>query len=168
MYCPLRSGDGTAVINGAEVIVGYVARTLDAEVDSEFRRHLGTCSACREAIAAQEAVWSALDAWQPIPVSADFDRKLFRRVAEQERGRWWRGLELPRWWWRPAMPVAAACALLIGAFVLQYPAPKIAQEAQTQPKLEIEQVEHALDDMDLLKQLGVEAISDKAGPSEKI
>jgi anti-sigma factor RsiW len=168
MYCPLKGGAGVEVTNGAEVIVSYVARTLDAEADSEFQRHMGNCPQCREAVAAQQAVWSALDAWLPVPVSPDFDRKLFRRIAEEEHSRWWRGLELPHWWWRPAMPVAAACALLIGAFVLQYPAPRIAQEAQVEPKLEIEQVEHALDDMDLLRQLGVETISDKPGPSEKI
>jgi anti-sigma factor RsiW len=166
MYCPLRDG-GKEVIDGAEIVIGYVAQTLDAETDSEFRRHLGACTKCREAVAAQEALWSALDAWHPVTVSPDFDHKLFRRIAEEERGRWWRGLTWPQWW-RPAMPVAAACALLAGAFVLQYPAPKISEEAQTQPKLEIEQVEHALDDMDLLRQLGVEAISDKASPSEKI
>jgi anti-sigma factor RsiW len=162
MYCPLRDGEG------AEVIIGYVARTLDAETDSEFQRHLGACTKCREAVDAQEAVWSALDGWRPVTVSPDFDCKLFRRIAEEERGRWWRGLTWPHWWWRPAMPVAAACALLAGAFLLQHPAPKISEEAQTQPKLEIEQVEHALDDMDLLRQLGVEAVSDKASPSEKI
>jgi len=168
MYCPLKGGDGAGVINGAEVIINYVARTLDADADSGFQRHLATCSKCREAVAAQEAVWSALDAWHPVPVSADFDRQLFRRIAGEERGRGWRGLQLPDSWWRPAMPVAAACAVLFGAFVLQYPAPKLAQEAQTQPKLEIEQVEHALDDMELLRQLGVEALSDNDGPSEKI
>jgi anti-sigma factor RsiW len=43
-----------------------VARTLDAEAKSEFQRHLETCSKCREAVAAQEAVWSALDAWHPV------------------------------------------------------------------------------------------------------
>ena len=162
MYCPL--GDG----NGAEVVIGYVARTLGAEADSEFQRHMGTCSKCREAVAAQEAVWSALDAWGPVPVSPDFDYKLLRRIAEEERGAWWRSLDWPQRWWRPAMPVAAACAFLAGAFLLQHPAPTISQEAQTQPKLEIEQVEHALDDMDLLGQLGVESISDKASPSAKI
>jgi anti-sigma factor RsiW len=162
MYCPLGSAEG------AELIIGYVARTLDAETDSEFQRHMGTCSNCRDAVAAQQGVWSALEAWHPVPVSPDFDRKLFRRIAEEERGPWWRGIRLPHWWWRPAMPVAAACALLAGAFLLQHPAPKIAQEAQAQPKLEIEQVEHALDDMELLRQLGVEVISDKASAAEKI
>jgi len=162
MYCPLKNGDG------AEVVISYVAGTLDAETDSEFQRHMGTCPKCRDAVAAQEALWSALDAWGPVPVSPDFDYKLFRRIAEEERGQWWRSLAWPQWWWRPAMPVAAACALLAGAFLLRHPAPTISQEAQTQPKLEIEQVEHALDDMDLLRQLGVEAISDKASPSEKI
>jgi anti-sigma factor RsiW len=162
MYCPLGSAEG------AELIIGYVAQTLEAEADSDFQRHLGTCAKCREAVAAQEAVWSALDAWHPIPVSPDFERKLFRRIAEEEPVRLWQSLRWPHWWWRPAMPVVAACALLAGAFLLQHPAPKIAEEAQAQPKLEIEQVEHALDDMDLLRQLGVEAISDKAGPSEKI
>jgi len=188
MYCPLTSAKGAersgfevagsfaesfalrglaTSRNGAELIVGYVARTLDAETEAEFRRHLELCCACREAVAAQQAVWSALDAWRAILVSPDFDNRLLRRIAQEERGGRWRP-GWPQWRWRPAVPVAAACILLACAFLLQSPAPKLAEQAQARPKLEIEQVEHALDDIDLLRQLGVEAVSAKASPSAKI
>lgn len=161
MHCPLNGGDG------AEIIVGYVARTLDARVRSGFQRHMLACSRCRECVAAQITVWSALDAWHPVPVSPDFDDRLFRRLAREERG-WPRGnVSWLRWRWRPSIPLAAACALLAGAFLMKQTSPKIAQEAHARPKLEIHQVEQALDDMDLLRQLGV-AAAPKAGSPEKI
>jgi hypothetical protein len=114
-------------------------------------------------VAAQAMVWSALDSWPAVAVSRDFDATLLRRMDDGERGRWRYLLE-----WRPAIPVAAACALLIGAFLVKHTVPKVAEEAQAQPKIEIEQVEHALDDIELLKQLGVQPASVTRNKSEKI
>jgi anti-sigma factor RsiW len=134
-----------------ELIVAYVASTLAQEQRTELERHLRSCVRCRELAEAQRVVWSALDAWPPSSVGSNFDEKLFRRIAMEERrvrwGRLWPG-NLP---WRPAVPVAVACGALIAAFLLK--SPTVHMEPQSQPNPKIEQVEHALDDMDMLKQL---------------
>lgn len=161
--CPLENG------NSADVFVAYGAGTLAPEAEAAFEQHLIVCAGCREIAEAQRAVWSALDSWQPAPVSANFDQKLYQRIAEEEQGTWWRRMWRGNWSWRPAMPVAAACAVLVAAFLLRSPvAPDTTSQAQNQPKLEIEQVQHALDDIEMLKKLGVETPADKAGPSEQL
>ncbi len=159
MECPSKKGQA------AEFIVAYVARTLDAGTAADFQRHLAACAACRELTTRQQAVWSALDEWQPAPVSPGFDEQLLRRVEQQQPAlrRWWTGLLSPQWSWRPVLPLAAACAVLVIAFLLKdsdRPAPA---PAAGQPNARIEQqVEHALDDMDMLRQLGVESASPRS------
>lgn len=160
MGCPLKH------LDGAETIVGYVAGGLAPHVASEFQRHLRSCVNCRDAVAAQQEVWRALDAWRAVAVSPDFDRRLFRRIAEEEHCRWWATIHYPQWLWRPAIPFAAAFALIAGAFLLQGPTRQPGELAQLRSKLN--QVRHALDDMDLLTQLGVEPVAEQPSPSKKI
>ena len=160
MECPLHSA------NGAELIVSYIAHTLAPEAEAAFAQHLTVCEPCREMAAAQQSVWSALDEWTPAPVSADFDETLFRRIAEEEHSTWWQRLLRANWSWRPAMPVAAGCAVLVAAFLLR--TPFTAPQPHAQPKLQIEQVEHALDDLEMLKQLGVTVPADQVPTAEKL
>ena len=157
MGCPIED-------NGGELIVAYCARTLAPGQQIELEQHLASCTRCREMAEAQQAVWSALDAWTPTVVSPNFDLRLFQRIETEERRAWWRRWLPENWSWRPAVPVAAACAALIATFLLKSPA--LRQEPQ--PQLQIEQVEHALDDMDMLKQLSMESAPDNARPAEKI
>jgi anti-sigma factor RsiW len=155
-------------VEGEELILAYGANTLPREQQIELERHLEACASCRERAEAQRAVWSALDLWAPAVVSPNFDERLFRRIVSEEQNAWWQRLFSVNWSWRPAIPVAAACAALIAAFLLKSPVLRTEPQSEPQPKLQIEQVEHALDDMDMLKQLGVESPTDKARPSEKI
>jgi hypothetical protein len=139
MECPLEFGQS------AELIVGYGARTLDPETAAAFERHMDSCAACRDLTAAQKAVWAALDDAEPaLHVSPDFDGRLFRRIEKADNR---------RWWWRALVP-AMACLALAAVVLLRQPDPARAPQAPTRPTLQIEQVEHALDDMDLLNQLG--------------
>ncbi|MBZ5610393.1 MAG: zf-HC2 domain-containing protein [Acidobacteriia bacterium] len=153
MECPSRTGQA------GELIVAYIARTLDVETAADFGKHLLACAACRELTAGQEAVWSALEEWLPLAVSPGFDERLLRRITAEEHAQqgWWRRIAWPAWSWRPALPVAAACAVLVTAFLLKNFERAAAPATPVQPGASIEQVEHALDDMDMLKQLGVEA-----------
>jgi anti-sigma factor RsiW len=64
----------------ADVIVEYIALTLDPETVLAFEKHLESCLHCRDAAAAQRAVWRALDAWIAPPVSPDFDQKVFEHI----------------------------------------------------------------------------------------
>jgi hypothetical protein len=161
MECPLKSG------RAAELIVGYPAQTLDPHTAAAFERHLKDCAICRELSSAQQAVWSALDAWAPQPISPDFDRKLFERIAEEERLSWWRLVRPAGRSWRPTISVAAACAALLAAFLLRTP-PSIPAPAPPQPKFQIEQVEHALDEGDMRKKIGADPGPVASGSRERI
>lgn len=142
----------------AELILAYGARTLDPAAEAAFEQHMEQCTHCRDLAAAQRQLWSVMDHWWPAPISESFDQKLYQRITTEEQGAWWQRALRANWSWRPAMPVAAACAVLVAAFVLRTPAPPAAPEqSQRQPKLEIEQVQHALDDIEMLKKLGVES-----------
>jgi anti-sigma-K factor RskA len=159
MECSLKLG------MRAELIIGYTARTLDADARAGFARHLETCAECRQGVADQQAVWSALEEWQPVSVSPGFDAKLFERIAQEDSASPWRRM-FRDWGWRPAVPVAAALAVLIGTFLLKdpdsaaIPAPAV---SQSQASVQIEQkLELALDDMDLLKQIGVDASAERS------
>jgi len=66
------------------------------------------------------------------------------------------------------MPVAAACAVLIVAFLVKNAGLSSGAQQPGQPQLQIEQVERALDDMDMLKQAGVEFVLEKPTSREQI
>jgi hypothetical protein len=135
----------------AELIVGYCARTLDPETEAAFGRHLDSCAVCGQLVAAQKAVWAALDGVMcgamndSQQLSPDFDQRLFRRIKASENRHWWL--------WRALVP-AAACAALAAGFLFRQPDAATTPAARPQPTLQIDQVEHALDDMDMLNQLG--------------
>jgi len=160
--CPIEDG------SGAELILAYVAGTLDPEREAAFEQHMRNCQNCRELAAGQRDVWSALDHWTPVPVSQDFDEKLFRRIAAEERSTWWQRIWRANWSWRPALPVAAACAVLAAFVLLKTPDSAPAASVPAQPQVQIDQVEHALDDIDMLKTLGVEVPAEQTKSTERI
>lgn len=162
MECPQSHPDGV------DWIVAYAAHTLEAAEEAAFERHLESCPGCRELAAAQSTVWSALDELTPLRVSPNFDALVFRRIAQEQQLPWWRRVWRADWSWRPVMPVAAAGAVLMVAFLVKYPGPALTPLPESQPKLQIEQVESALDDMDMLKQVGVEAMLENGTPRERI
>ena len=123
---------------------------------------------CRELAEAQRAVWSALEAWPTVVVSENFDERLYRRIALERQNSGWRNWFPTSRSMRPAVPVAAACAALVAAFLLKDPALRPLPQASSQPKPAIEKVEQALDDMEMLTQLGVESAAEKAAASDKI
>lgn len=157
MDCPLNNADA------AELIIEYSAGKLDSNTASEFKRHLESCADCRALAAHQQAVWSALDELQPVAVSPDFDAKLYERITEEEQEAWWKRALHVEWSFRPALPIAVASAALFAAFLLKNPFHLPAPQSESQSKPQIEQVLHALDDMDMLKQVGVEIVPDKSG-----
>ena len=90
MNCPIETKDN------AELLLAYCARKLDPETQTILERHVAVCPACREFQAGQQAVWQALDAWEAMPVSTDFDRRLYRRIeADQAHASWWSRLLEP-------------------------------------------------------------------------
>ena len=162
MHCPFKAGEKTGEVyrEASEAIIAYGAGTLPAAGNHAFRQHLETCALCKGAVEAQREVWSALDAWTPAPVPANFDERVYARIDAYQQQSWWhRTVTRAVWSWKPAMPVAVACTVLVAAFLLNSPEPKHLPAESVQHALDsgvdVQQVERALDDLDMLKQLGV-------------
>jgi hypothetical protein len=155
MICPMENGDHTELL-------AFSAGKLQEARSGEIREHLETCSACLEFVAGQGEVWRALDAWEPPAVTGDFDRRLYGRIEQEVR--WWDryvhalGPLLVRQW----LPIAAAaCLIVVAGLVSRQPAdvPPPAQAAQVE-SLQPEQVDHVLDDMQMLGDFTKAARSD--------
>jgi anti-sigma factor RsiW len=163
MGCSFKSGVA------AELVIGYAAGTLDPATAADFEAHLQSCPSCRELAAQQQAVWSSLEDWKPIRVSPDFDQKLFRRIADDPQGARWRQLLPSNWSLGSVLPMAAAAAVLFAAFLLKEPAHFLAPSAESQPQPRIEQqVQRALDDMEMLTQIDADVAVERPSSPEKI
>jgi anti-sigma factor RsiW len=147
MRCPIESREN------AELLLDYCARKLDPSQARALEEHIARCPACQEFRVGQKLLWDALDQWEAHPVSVDFDRRLYRRIEEdQGRQRWWQRLMIPLL--RPAVPLAAtACLLLVGGYMIREPAPTVDSAVVR----EVEQVENTLDDLEMLKQFDLVA-----------
>lgn len=152
MKCPIETREN------AELLLSYSARRLDAETASMLEAHMASCSACREFRDSQTALWATLDEWEARPVSLDFDRRLYRRIEEQQQLGWWARLFGPArpMFLRPALPLAAtACLLLVAGFIIDTPVRRPAPVAEAPQVREVEQVERTLDDMEMLRQFNL-------------
>jgi hypothetical protein len=155
MKCPMENGEGE------ELLLSYVSGSLDTQAAALFDQHMLSCAACREFAHGQNAVWGALDLFEPASISADFDRRLYERI---DKISWW-----SRWWdgavaafsspmlTHRGLPVAAAATVLaIAGFVWEHPSARppqpqspLSAEVQT---LQPDQVQRALDDMEMLRE----------------
>ncbi|MGD0014534.1 MAG: hypothetical protein ABSD56_08935 [Bryobacteraceae bacterium] len=147
--------------DGMELLLGYCARRLDLETASALEGHIAACPACQAWTQSQSRVWMALEAWEPAPVSADFDRRLYARFATEREGRGWWGTLLRPWLGlsglRPALSLGLAGLLVVVAFWMQKPTttPSPAPtQAQTEA-LDPDRLEMALDDVEMLRQLSL-------------
>jgi anti-sigma factor RsiW len=124
---------------GAELLTGYLAKTLDAAAMAELDGHIQECAECRGLV----SVWEKLDEFAAPEITPGFDARLYARIASEESRRpWWRRLL-----WRPAVPLVAAGALVALGLLMVPGTPDAAKQAG---KTEIEQVEQAVNDLDLL------------------
>ncbi|MBZ5579210.1 MAG: hypothetical protein LAP40_21830 [Acidobacteriia bacterium] len=146
----MQSGETAALL-------AYSSGKPDAARAAEWEQHVESCSACREFVAGQQAVWQALEGWEAPPATDDFDQRLYRRM-ELERVRpqpWWARV------WRPSgsrlvrrgLPIAAAAGVLIVAGLMLERPPATRAPQPRSPQVDVlqpEQVEHAFDDMQML------------------
>jgi Putative zinc-finger len=156
MKCPLETAET------AELLLEYCARTMSPESTAILERHIALCPACRNFAEGQRAVWEALDSWEATPVSADFDRHLYSRIENDQswRERMWRVLR-PLFAYR-GIPAAATACLLVTAGVVMLDrsdgpvAPPVNPQAAVMD-VQAEQVETALDAMDMLSEFNRKA-----------
>lgn len=140
-----------------EILVDYCARALAPSRAADLERHLETCSDCRDWVRAQDGLWQMLEGWTPAPVSPDFDARLYARIADEEAAPLWRQwrrrisyLAPPFSMWKPALSLAAACVILMVGFLLRMPDLNSASNQMRPEKVDIEQVEKTLEDLDIL------------------
>lgn len=158
MICPLQNEETR------DLLLDYSAGRLDAARAALLERHMETCAACGAFHAEQSAVWTALDAWEPMPASLDFNRRLWQRIDDAANAPWYRALidSLRFGGWKPVFPVAVALLVIAGGFLLDHP-----RETKTAPVppvqgvsfREADQLEQTLDDLQLLRQLDSVPIS---------
>lgn len=162
MRCPIETQDN------AELLLAYCSRSLDAERMARLEEHIRDCPSCREFAFGQRAVWEALDTWEAAPVSRDFDRRLYQRI--QQEVSWWDLLVRP---FRPllvrqGLPIAATAGLVLMAGLLfQHPSnvpPSTAPESAQVEAMPPEQVEHALDEMETMREFNRLVRPDTAEP----
>src|SRR5262249_34322262 len=132
MRCPIETKEN------AELLLSYSARRLNPESTAILEAHMELCPACREVRDGQRALWDALDEWEARPVSPDLDRRLYRRIEEEEQRGWWRrvfaSLRI-----RPALPLAAmACLVLVAGFIIDEPAKVFTPAAESPVVREVE------------------------------
>ena len=150
MRCPVQNGN-------PDILLDYCARRLAPETGSILVQHIAACPECRQVAEAQEQVWSALDAWEPMRVSDNFDERLYARITEEERRTFWQRVLGERLSWRPALSLAGACATLAFAVLINVPSPTPEPLPETTriEALETEQIERAVEDMEMLRQFSM-------------
>jgi len=147
MQCPIQAPEH------AEMLLAYCSRKLDAGTAAILEEHIKICPACHEFADGQRMVQEALDSWEAAPVSEDFDRRLYQRIEREVS--WWDLLLRPVLV-RRGVPIAATAALvLVAGLLLDRPAggPPAAVPVSAQVELAPEQAEHALQEMEMLRDL---------------
>ena len=74
MKCPSETPESVALL------LALSAGKLEGPQAAALEEHAAACPACRAFTAAQDTVWQSLDKWEAPPVSADFDRRLYRHL----------------------------------------------------------------------------------------
>jgi hypothetical protein len=170
MNCPLRKEET------AHILLDYSAGRLDTASVAGLERHMESCAECAAFRLEQAAVWDALDAWKPSPVGLDFNRRLWQRIDAADAAPWYKRLTeslrmapLHINAWKPVLPLTAAILLIAAGFLFDHPggrssAPGAAADSVSVSVsvTEAEQVEQALDDIQLLRQLNTAAPPDSA------
>jgi len=152
MNCPLKR------VETADLLVEYSARRLDASKAVALERHVEVCAECSAFLTGQMAVWDALDAWEPPPVSMDFNRRLWQRIDKAAELPWYRGLlgALGTANWKPVFTMAVAVLVIAGGFLLDHRGERAVTPDAGTPGvsiIEADQLEQTLDDIQLLRQL---------------
>ncbi|MBI4874577.1 MAG: hypothetical protein HY822_08090 [Acidobacteria bacterium] len=153
MRCPMECREG------AELVLAYCTRRLEPEKAEWFERHLKDCASCRETTMAQKSVWEALDYWEALPVSEDFDRRLRARIRTEEQKTWIERLPALglTGWLRPALPIASVAVFALAMFLVRTPRAGLPEPQAHLDSAEVEQTERALEDLEMIRQFTLPA-----------
>jgi anti-sigma factor RsiW len=151
MKCPINGKES------AEILLDYCAQTLEPSRAAELEKHIETCGDCKTLVAAQREVWETLDRWTPVEVSPTFDARLYARIAQYDATPPWKQWmarvfqpAVPVARWKPMVSLSAACAVLVMGLLVNMPDLTTPHQQVRTEKVDIEQVEQTLDDLDIL------------------
>jgi anti-sigma factor RsiW len=158
-----------------DVLLDYIAGRLNVAQAAQFERHADRCAHCGELRAAQSMLWRSLDEWKPAPVSAGFNRELWRRIDADSVKTSWARAAFQFSFWKRVAPLAVALALVVTGFVFDHSGKPVGVDAGVQSALgagapivvtvgEADQLDRALDDIQLLHE--VDAASHNAAKSD--
>ena len=151
-----------------DVLLDLVAGRLAPAQAEQFGRHAGECSRCASLRKSQAAMWHSLEEWKPAPVSAGFNRELWRRIDADAIS--WRsifGEMLGFGFWRRLAPLAVAVALVATAFVFDHSGKRPGERSGSASAVAVvtvsdaDQLERALDDIQLLHDVDAESAAAK-------
>jgi anti-sigma factor RsiW len=131
---------------GADLLIGYLEGTLSTEDRRDLERHAAECAECRRLLSVQATL--GLDVAPE--VSANFDARLYARIAADQAQKPWWSLS-----WKMAAPIAAMAAALAVTVWVRQPVPQPANPVVAQ---DVQQLEQALDDLELLMPLETNSI----------
>src|SRR5579862_8849601 len=151
MECVIKAKDD------AEVLVDYCSGALSEARAAEIEQHIAECAECRRMVEAQRELWRTLDRFTAPEVSPNFDARLYARIAREQSAPLWKQWArrifvppVPLAMWKPAVSLAAACAVLAVALVVRTPNPPERVTQIRAEQVDIEQVATALDDLEML------------------
>lgn len=126
--------------------------------EREFSRILESSHELREVQKQQQAVWSAMELWESVEPSMNFDRQIRERVEElSARRSWFRG------WFpapRPGLAMALTALFVVAAGVVRQQ-PRLGPETvagvleTAAAEAYFEEFSRALDDLEMLAELDI-------------
>jgi anti-sigma-K factor RskA len=156
---------------GTQTLLDYCAGTLEPERAVALEKHAGECAGCRDLIAAQKDLWSALDQLEAPEISADFDARLYARIASEGTHPGWRA-----WWnrvslqgfmlgasWKPVLAGVAAVAVLVVGLTVRTHDMQDAGRQLRPDSVDVEQLEVTLQDLEMLTPPSASAVPTPSG-----
>lgn len=127
--------------------------------EREFSRVLESSRELREVQKQQQAVWSAMELWESVEPSMNFDRQIRERVEELSARRSWFGDWFPAL--RPGLAMALTALFVVAAGVVRQQ-PRLGPETVarvletgTADEAYFEEFSRALDDLEMLAELDI-------------
>jgi hypothetical protein len=126
--------------------------------EREFSRMLESSQELREVQKQQQAVWSAMELWESVEPSMNFDRQIRERVEELSARRSWFGGWFPAP--RPGLAMALTALFVVAAGVVRQqprlgPATVAGVLETAADEVYFEEFSRALDDLEMLAELDI-------------
>ena len=154
-----------AIRGGEATLVAFVAGKVRGPDGARLRAHLEDCERCRDYVEGQRAIWQLLDDWQPELQNTNFNSDFASRLAHLPPEPWFVeiGRRVAARMLKPAFTFSAIAAVLAVSVYVRNPfvasghtqfVPRtVASAPRVISPVEAEQVDRAIDDMQLLHQL---------------